>query len=81
MEREMDEMMYDYNEYENIRYEIDRIKKIEDSVKAKPTIKDLKETIRLLEDFGIEMKIEEIPEFRNVAALSRWRVAIINSQI
>ena len=71
----------DHEEYGSIQHEIDNIKRIEDSIKAKPTEKDLKETIRLFKDFGIKMNIEEIPEFCNVAALYRWRVAVIDSRI
>ena len=78
----MKEILLDeFEEYRSIQHDIDRIRRIEDSIKVKPTEKDMKETIRLLKDFGIKMKIENIPDFCNVAALHRWRVAIINSRI
>lgn len=67
--------------YDNFELQKERIKKIEESVKRKPCHSDLKETIRLLKDFGIKMTIEQIPDCRSVCELQRWRVGIIKNAI
>jgi len=69
-----------YPEYEDIRSEIDRIQRIENSLKATPTKSDLKGTVRLLRDFKIKIKIEDIPNFATVSELHRWRLNIIKTQ-
>ena len=70
-----------FTEDNSIQHEIDNINRIENSIKSKPTIRDLKETVSLLKDFGIKIDISEIPDFYNVAALQRWRVAIISRRV
>lgn len=65
---------------DGIQHEIDRIQNIENQLKAAPKKSDLKETVRLLRDFKIKMKIEEIPNFATVSQLHRWRLNIIKTQ-
>ena len=39
-------------EEKHLQHEINRIRQIEDSIKVKPTNKDIKETVALFKDFG-----------------------------
>lgn len=72
---------FDIVEERHLQHEIDRIKSIEDSIKIEPTNKDLKETVALFKDFDIDFDIKEIPDFKNVAALHRWRISIISNRL
>ena len=67
-----------YNQTDRDKQE--EIQHIEDIVKAKPTLRDLKQTVKLLGDFGIHISIEDIPDCYNVAALQRWRVGKIQQR-
>lgn len=53
--------VYDKTLYDNLDYERDKIRRIENQVKAKPTEKDLKIAISVLKDFGITATISDIP--------------------
>lgn len=68
-------------EENHLKHTIDKIQQIEDSIKIKPTKKDLKETIALFKDFEIDFDPAEIPDFKNVAALHRWRISVINKKL
>lgn len=60
--------------YENIEAKKDHIRRIENSVRRKPTDKDLKESVKLLKEFGIKIDVSEIPDLRSVCELEKWRV-------
>lgn len=60
--------------YDDIRHQIDHIRNIEESIKRKPTPKDLKETVKLCKDFGLRINIHEIPNLHSVCALEKWRI-------
>ena len=68
-------------EEKHLQHEINRIRQIEDSIKVKPTNKDIKETVALFKDFEINVDISEIPDFKNVAALRRWRISVISNSL
>jgi len=68
-------------EERHLQHEIDRIRQIEDSIKAKPKNKDIKETVALFKDFDIDFDVAEIPDFKNVAALHRWRISVISNRL
>lgn len=59
--------------YDEISHKREHIQRIEDSVKRKPTTKDLKETVKLCKDFGLKISIDEIPDLHSVCALEKWR--------
>lgn len=48
---------------------------------ARPTAKDYKDTRRLLSDFCIPIKDKEIPEFRYIYELIKWRTQIITTYL
>lgn len=54
---------------------------VEESRKRKPTDIDLKSTIKFLKDFGIHMKIEQIPDFATMSELLRWRLEIVKKKL
>ena len=64
--------------YENLEVQKDHIRRIENQVKKEPTNSDLKESVRLLKDFGIVIVISDIPDFRSVCELERWRIKTIS---
>lgn len=68
-------------EEKHLQHEINRIRQIEDSIKVKPTNKDIKETVALFKDFEINVDISEIPDFKTVAALHRWRISVISNSL
>lgn len=68
-------------EEKHLQHEINRIRQIEDSIKVKPTNKDIKETVALFKDFEINVDISEIHDFKNVAALHRWRISVISNSL
>lgn len=68
-------------EEKHLQHEINRIRQIEDSIKVKPTNKDIKETVALFMDFEVNIDISEIPDFKNVAALHRWRISVISNSL
>lgn len=67
-------MMEQEKIYNDIKHQIDHIRRIEESVKRKPTAKDLKETVKLCKDFGLKISIDEIPNLHSVCALEKWRI-------
>ena len=42
--------------------------------KEKPTAADLKETVKLFDDFGMNVNMSEIPSFSSAYELEKWRV-------
>lgn len=73
--------IYDKTLYDNVDYERERIRRIEEQVKAKPTNKDLKNTVSILKDFGITITLSDIPDFKSVFALEQWRSKIIKQRL
>jgi hypothetical protein len=68
----------DLRYYDNLEAEKARIRRIEDSVRRKPTQSDYKETVKLLKDFDIKIAITDIPaNLRSVCELERWRRDLI----
>lgn len=65
----------------HLQSRIERIKRLEDAVKRKPTKKDVRETISLLRDFGITIRQSDILELKNVAELQRWRTSVIKQRL
>ena len=57
--------VYDKTLYDNLDYERDKIRRIENQVKAKPTEKDLKIAISVLKDLGITATISDIPDVKS----------------
>jgi len=68
----------DFRYYENLEAEKARIRRIEDSVRKKPTQYDLKETVKILRDFDIKIAITDIPtNLKSICELERWRRSLI----
>lgn len=65
--------IYDKTLYDNPDYERDKIRRIENQVKAKPTDKDLKTAISVLKDFGITATLSDIPDVKSVYELEKWK--------
>lgn len=63
--------VYDKTLYDNLDYERDKIRRIENQVKAKPTEKDLKIAISVLKDFGITATTSDIPDVKSVYELEK----------
>lgn len=62
---------------ENILRDIETRKAIirsEKMRKEKPTSADLRETLRIFDDFGMRMSINKIPRFSSAYELEKWRV-------
>lgn len=64
-----------------IEVEKNNIRRNEDKRKSKPTDADLIETVQLLEDFGINIKISKIPDFSSMSELERWRLKKIKEYL
>lgn len=64
-----------------IEVEKNNIRRNEDKRKSKPTDVDLIETVQLLEDFGINIKISKIPDFSSMFELERWRLKKIKEYL
>ena len=64
--------IYDKTLYDNLDYERDKIRRIENQVKAKPTDKDLKTAISVLKDFGITATLYE---------LEKWKARLIKERL
>lgn len=73
--------VYDKTLYDNLDYERDKIRRIENQVKAKPTEKDLKIAISVLKDFGITATISDIPDVKSVYELEKWKVRLIKDRL
>lgn len=73
--------VYDKTLYDNLDYERDKIRRIENQVKAKPTEKDLKIAISVLKDFGITATISDIPDVESVYELEKWKARLIKDRL
>ena len=73
--------VYDKTLYDNLDYERDKIRRIENQVKAKPTEKDLKIAISVLKDFGITATISDIPDVKSVYELEKWKASLIKDRL
>lgn len=73
--------VYDKTLYDNLDYERDKIRRIENQVKAKPTEKDLKIAISVLKDFGITATISDIPDVKSVYELKKWKARLIKDRL
>lgn len=73
--------VYDKTLYDNLDYERDKIRRIENQVKAKPTEKDLKIAISVLKDFGITATISDIPYVKSVYELEKWKTRLIKDRL
>ena len=73
--------VYDKTLYDNLDYERDKIRRIENQVKAKPTEKDLKIAISVLKDFGITATISDIPDVKSVYELEKWKARLIKDRL
>ena len=67
--------------YDNLDYERDKIRRIENQVKAKPTDKDLKTAISVLKDFGITATLSDIPDVKSVYELEKWKARLIKERL
>ena len=73
--------VYDKTLYDNLDYERDKIRRIENQVKAKPTEKDLKIAISVLKDFGITATISDIPDVKSVYELEKCKARLIKDRL
>lgn len=73
--------VYDKTLYDNLDYERNKIRRIENQVKAKPTEKDLKIAISVLKDFGITATISDIPDVKSVYELEKWKTRLIKDRL
>lgn len=73
--------IYDKTLYDNLDYERDKIRRIENQVKAKPTDKDLKTAISVLKDFGITATLSDIPDVKSVYELEKWKAILIKERL
>lgn len=73
--------VYDKTLYDNLDYERDKIRRIENQVKAKPTEKDLKIAISVLKDFGITATISDISDVKSVYELEKWKARLIKDRL
>lgn len=67
--------------YDILNYERNRIRRIENQVKAKPTEKDLKTAISVLKDFGITATLSDIPDVKSVYELEKWKAKLIKERL
>lgn len=73
--------VYDKTLYDNLDYERNKIRRIENQVKAKPTEKDLKIAISVLKDFGITATISDISDVKSVYELEKWKARLIKDRL
>lgn len=73
--------IYDKTLYDNLDYERDKIRRIENQVKAKPTDKDLKTAISVLKDFGITATLSDILDVKSVYELEKWKARLIKERL
>lgn len=76
MDKTNDGMHYEYLEAEK-----QRIQRIENQVKAKPTQRDLKKAVSVLKDFGIKISVSDIPECKSVFCLEQWKAKKIKERL
>lgn len=63
--------------YESLENQKKHIRRIEESVKKKPSSKDKRDSVKILKDFGITIDESDIPNLRSVCELEKWRIRII----
>lgn len=67
-------MNYQDRIFDSIEAQKSSIQHKEKARKEKPTAADLKETVKLFDDFGINVNMSEIPSFSSAYELEKWRV-------
>lgn len=67
-------MNYQDRIFESIEAQKNSIQRKEKMRKEKPTAADLKETMKILKDFGIKIAVSDIPDFSSAYELEKWRV-------
>lgn len=67
-------MNYQDRIFESIEAQKNSIQRKEKIRKEKPTAADLKETVKILKDFGIKIAVSDIPDFSSAYELEKWRV-------
>lgn len=67
-------MNYQDRIFESIEEQKNSIQHKEKVRKEKPTNADLKETVKILDDFGIHISVSDIPNFSSAYELEKWRV-------
>lgn len=60
--------------FDSIEAQKSSIQHKEKARKEKPTVADLKETVKLFDDFGMNVNMSEIPSFSSAYELEKWRV-------
>ncbi len=74
-------MNYQDRIFESIEAHKEAIRKAENARKEKPTNADLKETVKIFDDFGIEMQVSDIPDLPSAYELEKWRVKKITEYL
>ena len=67
-------MNYQDRIFDSIEAQKSSIQHKEKARKEKPTAADLKETVKLFDDFGMNVNMSEIPSFSSAYELEKWRV-------
>lgn len=67
-------MNYQDRIFDSIEAQKSSIQHKEKARKEKPTAADLKETVKLFDDFGMNVNMSEIPSFSSTYELEKWRV-------
>ena len=67
-------MNYQDRIFDSIEAQTSSIQHKEKERKEKPTAADLKETVKLFDDFGMNVNMSEIPSFSSAYELEKWRV-------
>ena len=67
-------MNYQDRIFDSIEAQKSSIQHKEKARKEKPTEADLKETVKLFDDFGMNVNMSEIPSFSSAYELEKWRV-------
>ena len=67
-------MNYQDRIFDSIEAHKSSIQHKEKARKEKPTAADLKETVKLFDDFGMNVNTSEIPSFSSAYELEKWRV-------
>ena len=67
-------MNYQDRIFDRIEAQKSSIQAKEKARKERPTAADLKETVKLFDDFGMNVNMSEIPSFSSAYELEKWRV-------
>ena len=67
-------MNYQDRIFDSIEAQKSSIQHKEKAKKENPTAADLKETVKLFDDFGMNVNMSEIPSFSSAYELEKWRV-------